>query len=477
MVNEYENDKSERTTYDFSLENNLQNLNLFEQESVLMNRAIQKIINRCNLNITIEDMLKRPTIRNLAKFFEGDLQFLKMSQELIKKDLENTGFWFPSSVIEQTAPNKLKTVLVTGGSGFLGSHLIKNLCELTKAKILVLVRASNILEAEVSLKNSIIKFKLDNLFETKQIVPLLGDLSKPFLGLNEKQFEILSYEIDAIYHLGASVHHIYDYQTLRSTNVLSTCELIKLAMLNKKKIFNYVSSVVAALERDKEGLVLEEFPNNNFCYEIDGYSQTKWVSEKLLTAAYKQGLPVTIFRPCNITGRSKDGVCSYEKNHLLSLIKGCIQMGVAPDWPIELNIMPVDLVSVCIAKASLCSNSRNKIFNIVNRNRLSWLQFIEWLKHYGYKIKVIPEAEWSGKHLSKITKNNALFHLACLYVNEPDSFQANSQMEYTIENYHDENSFKIFKSMHVTYPIIDDNLLKIYFQYFHKCGFIDKPTK
>lgn len=456
-----------------------QQIDLFDRDSFLINRAIQKIRDRFNIEVSLKDLIERPTIRNLAKFLEGDLQFKAISKILRQQDLDFTISWSPTSVATQPSPSSIQALLITGATGFLGTHMLYDLYESIDATIYVLIRAKDLAEARHILKNSLQKYELLDFSKEKRIIPIIGDLTQPRLGLKNEVFHDLSINIDAIYHLGAFVHHVYDYQTLRSTNVVGTQELIKLAMTSKKKWFYYISSVVAALERDKEGWILEQFPQKEDCGDVDGYSQTKWVCEKLLTKTAQLGLPVSIFRPCNITGRQKDGICSPYKDHMLSLIKGCIQMGLAPNWNNHLNFMPVDLVSQCIVKASLTLSFKNKVFNIVNRNRLPWLKFIEWLNQYGYKIEIISDEEWCEKHLPLLTSDNALFPLVGLYSNRsgfPEIYTGTSQtFQEDVENYKNENAAHIFDLLGKSPPDIDTHLLLIYFEYLHKCGYIKKP--
>ena len=47
-----------------------------------------------------------------------------------------------------------------------------------------------------------------------RLIPVIGDLSKPLLGLSEPQFNELSEKIEVIYHNGAWVNHIYPYEPI-----------------------------------------------------------------------------------------------------------------------------------------------------------------------------------------------------------------------------------------------------------------------
>lgn len=442
-------------------------------DSLLMARAILKIRKTFNINVSIRQMLLNPSIRSFANHLEGNYQIASTIGETPKDDIKLLKIYMPEDKTLSIIHFPPTSILITGSSGFLGIHLLADLYQQTQSQLYCLIRARDIQEARLALKNSFEKYNLIDLSKDQRVIPVIGDLSKPLLGLEKDMFEVLSKKVDLIYHVGAFVHHIYDYKKLRAENVLSTLELLKLAKSNKIKPFHYVSSIAAALEKDQKGLIREEFPTRDDCGDIDGYSQTKWVSEKLLSEAQEQGLPVNIYRPCTITGRSNDGVCSPSKNHLMNVIKGCIQMGLAPDWPLELEVIPVDLVSSLIIYASLTLKAEGKVFNIINRNRLSWRQLIGWLCNYGYDIRLIPEREWNI-HLLNLKSDNALFPLVPLYL-EQKGLYSELLSEHSINHYQDGKTYKIFENVHKLPPKIDDTLLSIYFSYLHKSGFIEAP--
>jgi thioester reductase-like protein len=75
-----------------------------------------------------------------------------------------------------------------------------------------------------------------------------------------------------------------------------------------------------------------------------GYSQTKWVSERLVLAAGAAGLPVTVYRPPLIGGHSQTGAW-HQDDLLHRLLRGCLALGMAPDLPWELDLVPVDYVA------------------------------------------------------------------------------------------------------------------------------------
>src|SRR5262249_27067998 len=140
---------------------------------------------------------------------------------------------------------------------------------------------------------------------------------------------------------------------LKAANVFSTVELLRLASESRPKWLHYVSSMIAAIDRDPNGALLEQFPASDPAELIGGYAQTKWGSEKLLEQAHQRGFGVTVYRPGIISGRRDTGAWAPAHDHLLLMLKGCLQMGAAPERPLSIDMTPVDFVSEALVKLSL----------------------------------------------------------------------------------------------------------------------------
>jgi len=244
---------------------------------------------------------------------------------------------------------------------------------------------------------------------------------------------------------------------LRSTNVRATVEILKLASLFKNKRIHYISTLSAVCEFTKtDGHILEEFISPDFTIPPnDGYSQTKWASEKLLTEASNRNFSINIYRPGWIFGNTITGYFPVIGNHLLLLIKGCLQMNMAPDWDISLNILPVDFISEIITKISTSDSVENNVYNFSSKKQISWLEIIKDLNIYGYKVNVVPSKTWVDA-LKHIDGNNALFNLLPLHL---DYEQTWGKSLNKFANTNDLNTQHAMNKFKMSYPPIDNNIL------------------
>src|SRR5205823_5245532 len=140
-----------------------------------------------------------------------------LAEAVLDHDIRSTGAL-------ATLAGAPSAVLLTGVTGFLGAFLLHELLQQTQADIYCLVRAADAEHAILRIRRNLETYLLWDARLEERIIPVIGDLSQPRLGLAEPQFQALSRQIDLIYHNGAAVNFIYPYQQLKATNVLGTQE-------------------------------------------------------------------------------------------------------------------------------------------------------------------------------------------------------------------------------------------------------------
>lgn len=443
--------------------------------SLLMAQLVVRINESMATGIALRNFFEMPTISQLAKLIE-EKHLPGFSQTHVEEVLQDINL--ASEIRHDDAIQKSSIepshLLLTGATGFLGAHLLYNLCELTDVGIYCLVRAENMADAKQRIRKNLEKYRLANQVDEERIIPVIGDLNKPQLGFSHETFHQLTDTIDAIYHNGAHVHHVYNYSVLKHANVYSTIEMLKLATTGKPKPLHYISTLSAAIENDNYEFIPEAFLTSPMhSLFAGGYAQSKWASEKLLAQAHERGVAISIYRPGSIGGQSNTGIAATENDHLLRLIKGCLQMGVAPDWKMKLDLLPVDVVSRVVAKISLNGEARGKVFNLTNPSTISWPALIGWINAHIQPVRFIATEKWRREYLSCIDESNALFPLLAIYLKEDQSVKENLERIQKISIKAD-NTIAMLKKFKIDYPPVDTKLLHIYFNYLLESGFIEK---
>lgn len=450
--------------------------------SLLVTEMLIKIRKDLGLDFSLPAFLESPTIESLSTLIElSDENRPRDNIIHVVSQFDNDVFLDPkvkpiSKSCESLKSKDMRVAFLTGVTGFLGAHLLDDLYSSTSSKIYCLIRGLDKDDAEQRFKETILKYDLNRrlLSDNKRVEVVLGDLSKPKLEIEDKLFDKISEEVDDIYHCGAHVHHIYNYEMLRDANVLSTLEIIKLATLKKDKRIHYISTLSAVVDcTDEKHRIPEDFHDiaNPKLSSMNGYAQTKLASEIILSKAKKRGIFASIYRPTWIIGNQKTGKCAFADNHLFLLLKGCMQMKKAPNLDTKLSMLPVDFVSSFIVGTSINNEHKEpKVFNLVSDHIVEWKSLIEGLNNYGYKIDLIDPSIWTRDYLSKINDNNALYSLISLYSDGGLNW-ASSQDIFL--NSDVDNVITAKKILGLSYNNVINNIIKNCLEYFREDSFME----
>ncbi|MTJ28884.1 thioester reductase domain-containing protein [Aphanizomenon sp. UHCC 0183] len=369
-----------------------------------------------------------------------------------------------------------KNIFLTGGTGYLGAFIIKELLEVSDATLYCLVRASNLEEGKSKLANNLQQYGIWQDHYSGRIIPIIGDLAQPHLGINAEQFQNLAANIDTIYHSAALLNYVYPYSALKTANVLGTQEVLRLACQTKVKPLHYVSSVAVFESSAYAGkLVKEDDDFHDWEGIFLGYSQTKWVAEKLVKIAGSRGLPITIHRPPLISGDSQTGICNTH-DFINLMIKGCLQMGSFPDVDYMLDMSPVDYVSKSVVYLSRQETSVGKAFHLQHPQPASLKSLVDWVRSFGFSLKMIPYEEWQAELINNVTsQDNPLYTL------RPFLLERWSDEQITIPDLYlqarrpiisCEATLEALKGSSIVCPTIDSQLLMTYTSYLVQTGFL-----
>src|SRR6202050_4347702 len=335
---------------------------------------------------------------------------------------------------ETPVPNQ---VLLTGGTGFIGPFLMKSLLEQTRAKIHVLVRSSDEKQGKQRLRDAMESIGpcpvgLMELFEAR-VIPVCGDLGQPKLGLTQEEWEFLASEIDTVFHNGATVNYLFNYELMREANVLGTNEVVRLAFEGRPKEFNYVSTTFVFGWAVKS--VLNETDLNENMELLDfGYSQSKWEAEQGGVGARNRGLSARIFRPALVSPSVTGGGNNFDI--AVRLVAFMVNHGVGVDTLNQVSFVPADIVANNIVAISTTRGTANKTYH-VTRDDYSNMMDITGLitKATGRQFETFRLPDFVPELIRRCRKEDLLFPLLDFLVGSVDNISAMEFKRYDSSSY------------------------------------------
>jgi thioester reductase-like protein len=394
-------------------------------------------------------------------------------------------------------PARPERILLTGATGFLGAFLLDELLRRTGATVYCLVRCADAEAGRRRIEQNLASYVPGREPPRSRIIPVCGDLSEPLLGLPPERFDELAVQIDAIYHNAAVVNWISSYSRLKPANVAGTQEILRLASRRRVKPVHVVSSLsVFPLVGNPGGTVIRErdsLDHGGVLY--GGYTQSKWVAEKLVTIARSRGLPVAVYRPGLITGHSRTGAWNTD-DFMSRLIKSWVEMGSAPDLDGAIDMTPVDYVSSALVHLSLSEQSLGSVFHLVNPWPVRLREMVEWIRPSGYPLALLPYDRWRTELLNGggSSKRQAVNPLAPLFSatsggsargqeqqspqdgNTVDRIGSLIAAQYARSvSFDDERTRHVLAGSSIVCPRVGADVVARYLSYFVRTGFLRAP--
>ena len=248
-------------------------------------------------------------------------------------------------------PTEVQTVLVAGGTGFVGSRVVHELLR-SGLQVICLARAGDDARATDRVVDALFRRGLWAPGFAGRLAGVAGDLSLPGLGLADDVWERLSHSADLVLNCGAMVNFLFDYRAHRRTNVLGTGEMLRLAGGGRTVPLVHVSTL-AALQDAATGradAVPEDVDVAAIGAPPGGYNRSKWVAERYLAAARERGATVTVLRLGEVMPSADNGIPNpLALTHLLA--SAMIRLRVRPDADIKTDFSTVDYVAARIVAA------------------------------------------------------------------------------------------------------------------------------
>ena len=207
----------------------------------------------------------------------------------------------PVDYIVEKRKNAESVIFLTGGTGFMGSHIA---VELLKRGyfVIFLCRPKHNLSAYERVQKVL---EWHGLPYNKNFKVLSGQVDDPRLGLDDEIYTYLSENVDEIWHCAADTSFLErERKQAEKVNVQGMLNVLKLAVESKCYFLHHMSSAYVAGK--VRGRCMEKYGPQRQFYNV--YEETKYIAEgHVLETCGREGIRVNIYRPSITYGDSRTG--------------------------------------------------------------------------------------------------------------------------------------------------------------------------
>ncbi len=314
--------------------------------------------------------------------------------------LQDRVCWTPAEA-GSCAQGPVRTWLMTGVTGFVGAQILLAQAALDPdSKWVLLVRAEDSIEARNRVRRAC-EIKKPGAFDSllSRFEVIVGDISRPELGLSPPTYNRLLQAVEGVHHVAADVHALASASALWASNVQGTQNMLDFVLRGRVQVVVYASTLSVFVHTDSnQGVVLEGDSLDATQWVYGGYSQTKWVAERLLASITKPGLRKLCLRYGLITADVQAGPLP-QKDLFVSLVRGLAQGGLVPRGSFDpwMDMTPVDWAAN-VAGALATDPSADGCYHIT-AGRVRWSQLCTALQRTGVHLKAVTPEDFASAAL------------------------------------------------------------------------------
>ena len=300
--------------------------------SLLVTRVIIEA-DKAGYHVAYGDLFTNPTPRMLAEFVSGEAPVDDVDHEVTDFDYKGIDAILQQNNVEtflQGERQQLGHVLLTGATGYLGIHVLRELIDSDATTITCLVRGKDQKDAERRVRNLLFYY-----FETSY-KELFG--SRLFVVNGDVTQDIkVETPIDTVFNCAANVKHFSKGTDIEDVNIGGARHCVDFCLKTGARLVHVSTTSIADILIDRGDV--SRIPSLNermlwFGQFLDNrYIHSKFLAERLvLDAVARHGLSAKIMRVGNLAPRSYDGEfqANFNSNSFMGQLKVFYMLGCCP---------------------------------------------------------------------------------------------------------------------------------------------------
>ncbi|PWI41636.1 non-ribosomal peptide synthetase [Streptomyces sp. ICBB 8177] len=368
--------------------------------SILATALTYRLRRTYGIEVPMRALFEDPTVRGMAaridRLLDGDDATAPSALSLpdLAADAVLPDHIRPPDHVEPVDVGEVREVLLTGATGFLGAYLLRELLTATPYRVHCLVRAADEAAAWERLRATATAYGFADALTADRVTAVPADVARARFGLTAEAHDALAARVGAVYHAAARINFVAPYASVKPDNVGGVLNVLQFATRGRVKPVHHMSTLAVFSPAGHPGVITEDsVPREHEALSI-GYTQSKWVAERLALSARERGLPVTVHRIGRISADSATGACQTE-DFLWRQIKSFIQLGRAPE-PKETasELLPVDFVAKAVVALSLDPTATGGVRHLFHPDGVPFDVIHTAIRDSGYPLLDVAADEW-----------------------------------------------------------------------------------
>ena len=362
---------------------------------------VTKVIIECDkagYHVIYGDVFTHPTPRLLAQFVSGEAPTEDSDVEITNFDYTGIDAILKRNNIEtflKGERQQLGHVLLTGATGYLGIHVLRELIDSDAATITCLVRGKDQPAAEHRLKNLLFYYfeqSFKDLFGSRLFV-VNGDVTQEINVDNH---------IDTVFNCAANVKHFSKGTDIEDVNIGGAERCVEFCLKTGARLVHISTTSVGEIwiiHNDGEQVPMLDERKLWFGQFLDNrYINSKFLAERaVLDAVAHHGLSAKVMRVGNLAPRSYDGEfqANFNSNSYMGRLKVFHVLGCCPyDSYDELTEMsPIDQTAKAVV--TLASTPKEcTVFQPFNNHTELLGDVLQLMTKVGREIRFVETAEF-----------------------------------------------------------------------------------
>ena len=396
--------------------------------SLMVTRVIIEA-DKAGKHVAYGDIFTHPTPRLLAQFLSGEAPVTGNPSPVT--DENNFDYSGIDAILQRNNLNtflrgerqELGNVLLTGATGYLGIHVLRELIDSDAKTITCLVRGKDQHDAQRRLRNLLFYYfdrRFDELFGTRLFVvngDVTNELPSPVTGNPSP--------INTVFNCAANVKHFSKTDDIEQVNIGGAERCVEFCLKTGARLVHISTTSVGEIWVDRgDGKAVPELSERllYFGQFLDNrYMRSKFLAERvILEAVARHGLNAKVMRVGNLAARSYDGEfqANFQTNSYMGRLKVFSTLGCCPideyDSPAEFS--PVNETAKAVVLLASTPKECN-VFQPFNNHTDLLGDILAGFEKIGKSIRYVEEDEFQQAILeaSKDPKKASLMSAILAY--------------------------------------------------------------